>query len=144
MRDSGAGVALRERSSRRTDGRKMRGVGLSFGSRRTGDSGTEHLRRVPMPLSLPREAPVLLIRRAEFERVGIERQALDTQFNLTPDEFRVEGDLIAVGPLFGDDTLVAMVEALEAAGLRYFDDFFELSGNWPEWLRVFATTAEVR
>jgi hypothetical protein len=97
-----------------------------------------------MPLSLPREAPVLLIRRAEFERVGIERQALDRQFNLTPDEFRVEGDLIAVGPLFGDDTLVAMVEALEAAGLRYFDDFFELSGNWPEWLRVFATTTEVR
>jgi hypothetical protein len=92
-----------------------------------------------MPLSLPREAPVLLIRRAAFERAGIERQALDTQFNLTADEFRVEGGLVAVGPLFGDDTLVSMVEALEAAGLRYFDDFFELSGNWPEWLRVFAT-----
>jgi hypothetical protein len=92
-----------------------------------------------MPLSLPREAPVLLIRRAAFERAGIERQALDTQFNLTADEFRVEGGLVAVGPLFGDDTLVSMVEALEASGLRYFDDFFELSGNWPEWLRVFAT-----
>lgn len=91
-----------------------------------------------MPLSLPREAPVVLIRRAPFERCALERHALDRQFNLTPDEFRVEGDLIAVGPLFGDDTLVTMVEALEAAGLRYFDDFFELSGNWPEWLRVFA------
>jgi hypothetical protein len=95
-----------------------------------------------MPLSIPREAPVLLIRRPAFERVGIEREALDTRFNLTPDEFRVEGDLIAVGPLFGDDTLVAMVEALEEEGLRYFDDFFELSGNWPEWLRVFAMSVE--
>jgi len=95
-----------------------------------------------MPLPLPREAPVLLIRRVAFERAGIERQALDARFNLTPDEFRVEGDLIAVGPLFGDDTLVEMVEALEAYGLRYFDDFFELSGNWPEWLRVFAMGGE--
>jgi hypothetical protein len=102
----------------------------------------EHLIPLPMPLSIPREAPVLLIRRQAFERVGIEREALDTRFNLTPDEFRVEGDLIAVGPLFGDDTLVAMVEALEAEGLRYFDDFFELSGNWPECLRVFAMSVE--
>jgi hypothetical protein len=144
MRDSGAGVALRERSSRRTDGRKCEVWGYRSAHAGRAIPAPNTLRRVPMPLSLPREAPVLLIRRAEFERVGIERQALDRQFNLTPDEFRVEGDLIAVGPLFGDDTLVAMVEALEAAGLRYFDDFFELSGNWPEWLRVFATTTEVR
>ena len=26
-------------------------------------------------------------------------------------------------------------------GLTYFDDFFELSGNWPEWLKLFATGA---
>ena len=23
------------------------------------------------------------------------------------------------------------------SGLTYFEDFFELSGNWPEWLRLF-------
>lgn len=95
-----------------------------------------------MPLSIPREAPVLLIRRRAFERAGIERHALDARFNLTPDEFRVEGGLIAIGPLYGDDTLVTMVETLEAEGLRYFDDFFELSGNWPDWLRVFAMTGD--
>jgi hypothetical protein len=27
---------------------------------------------------------------------------------------------------------------LEQAGLTYFDDFFELSGNWPDWLQLFA------
>lgn len=91
-----------------------------------------------MPLSINREAPTLLIRRDAFERAGIERRALDEQFNLTPDEFRVEGSMIAIGPLFEDDALVALVEALESQGLRYFDDFFELSGNWPDWLRVFA------
>jgi hypothetical protein len=26
---------------------------------------------------------------------------------------------------------------LERVGLVYFDDFFDLSGNWPEWLKVF-------
>ena len=91
-----------------------------------------------MPLPLPREAPVVLIRRSAYQRAGLERQAFDQRFNLTPEEFRVEGELIAIGPLFGDDALVAMVETLEATGLRYFEDFFDLSGNWPEWLRIFA------
>jgi hypothetical protein len=91
-----------------------------------------------MPLSLPHAAPVVLIRRAAYETAGLERHELDLRFNLTPDEFRMEGALIVVGPLFGDDALVSLVEALEAAGLRYFEDFFDLSGNWPEWLRVFA------
>ena len=30
-----------------------------------------------------------------------------------------------------------MMASLESRGLIYFDDFFELSGNWPEWLAVF-------
>lgn len=90
-----------------------------------------------MPLSIPREAPIVLIRRPAFERAELARQALDARFNLTPDEFRVEGDLIAIGPLFGDTAVEDLTDALEGAGLRYFEDFFDLSGNWPEWLRVF-------
>jgi hypothetical protein len=27
---------------------------------------------------------------------------------------------------------------LENRGLAYFDDFFELSGNWPAWLSIYA------
>ena len=60
---------------------------------------------------------------------------------VTPDEFRVEGQLIAVGPLVGDSGFEALVAELEGLGLVYYDDFFELSGNWPEWLRLFAMAA---
>jgi hypothetical protein len=31
-----------------------------------------------------------------------------------------------------------VVDELEGLGLVYFDDYFELSGNWPEWLRLVA------
>ena len=91
-----------------------------------------------MPLPVPAGAPTLLIRRDAFERAGITRSAVDSWLTLPDEEFRVEGALIAVGPLHGDDALPALVEGLEGVGLAYFDDFFELSGNWPEWLRLLA------
>jgi hypothetical protein len=89
-----------------------------------------------MPLSVPQGSPTIFIRREAFERVGLTRAALDARFNLTDEEFRVEGQLIAVGPLVGEDALTALIAELEDLGLAYFDEFFELSGNWPEWLRV--------
>jgi hypothetical protein len=91
-----------------------------------------------VPLFLPTAAPTILVRKAAFERNGLTRQAIDERLNLTPDEFRMEGELIAIGPIHGDDELTTFVEELEAAGLIYFEDFFDLSGNWPEWLRIFA------
>lgn len=91
-----------------------------------------------MPLPIPDTAPTLLIRKQAFERIGLTRGAFDVRLNLTPDEFRVEGDLIAIGPLVGETALPHLVEELETLGLVYFDDFFELSGNWPDWLKLFA------
>lgn len=93
-----------------------------------------------MPLQLVCDAPTLLIRREAFERSGLTRAQLDERMNLTDEEFRVEGALIAVGPLHGDTVLIELTDELEALGLVYFDDFFEMSGNWPPWLRVFATS----
>jgi hypothetical protein len=93
---------------------------------------------VSVPLSLPAATPSILIRKVAFERVRLTRQAIDERLNLTADEFRVEGGLIVIGPIHGDDELTTFVEELEAAGLIYFEDFFDLSGNWPEWLRIFA------
>jgi len=90
-----------------------------------------------MPLSIPFAVPTIVIRKSAFERVGLTRRAIDERLNLTSDEFRVEGDLIAIGPIHNDEELTTFVEELERAGLVYFDDFFDLSGNWPEWLRVF-------
>ena len=93
-----------------------------------------------MPIDLPADAPTILIARAAFERSGLARSALDARFNLTPDEFRVEGNLIALGPLVGEDTATEVIAALEEAGLVYYDDFFEMPGGWPPWLRVLASS----
>ena len=94
-----------------------------------------------MPLPIDGSAPTLLIRKSAFERAGLTRAQFDEALLLTADEFRVEGSLIAVGPLVGEDTMSELIEQLEAAGLVYFDDFFELSGNWPDWVRLFAMDA---
>ena len=89
-----------------------------------------------MPLEVPASHPTLVFRRAAYERVNLVRAALDERLGLTPDEFRVEGDLVAVGPIHDEDALGALVAELEQLGLAYYDDFFELSGNWPEWLHL--------
>jgi hypothetical protein len=93
-----------------------------------------------MPLQLPTTASALLIRRESFERVGLTREAIDRWLNTTPEEFRVEASLIVVGPIYDEDGLQGLVVALEGQGLVYFDDFFEMPGNWPEWLSLWATS----
>ena len=91
-----------------------------------------------MPLPIPNQAPTLVIRREAFERAGLTRESVDRALTLTADEFRVERDLIAIGPVHDDAALAALVQELEHRGLAYFDDFFELTGNWPDWLSLFA------
>ena len=81
----------------------------------------------------------MLIRRSAFERAGLARSAIDEQLGLTPEEFRVEGEVVAIGPLHADDAIVELTERLESSGLVYFDDFVEMSGNWPEWLGVWVS-----
>lgn len=95
-----------------------------------------------MPLTVPFAAPTIVIRRSAFERAGLTREAIDKRLNLTADEFRVEGGLIAIGPIHGDEELTTFVEELERVGLVYYDDFFDLSGNWPEWLKLFVMAGE--
>ena len=91
-----------------------------------------------MPLTLVADAPTIMVRREAFERAGMTRASIDLALTLTDEEFRVERDLIAIGPIYADDGLTALISAFEAAGLAYFDDFFEMSGNWPKWLQVYA------
>jgi len=91
-----------------------------------------------MPLTITANLPTVLIRKSQFESHGLTRLELDTRFNLTDAEFKLEDDLIAIGPLPNEDALPALISYFEEKGLVYFDDFFELSGNWPEWLVLYA------
>ena len=91
-----------------------------------------------MPLQIHTGAPTLFIRRSAYERSGLVRASLDARLGLTPDEFRVEGEVVVIGPVHDADAFASLLEELEKLELAYYDDFFELSGNWPEWLSVFA------
>jgi hypothetical protein len=95
-----------------------------------------------MALKVPAGAPTLFIRRGAYDRVGLTRSALDERLNLTADEFRVERGLIAIGPIHAADDFRTLLADFEALGLVYFDDFFELSGSWPDWLRLYASSED--
>ena len=96
-----------------------------------------------MPLQVHSGAPTLIIQRSAYERAGLVRAALDERLGLTAEEFRVEGDIVAIGPVHDAEAFAQLLEELERLGLAYYDDFFELSGNWPGWLAVFAGSVGV-
>lgn len=87
-------------------------------------------------LDVAQGVPTLFFRREAYERAGLVRAELDARLGLTDAEFRVEGDLVALGPVYDVDALGELLDELEGAGLTYFDDYFELSGSWPNWLTV--------
>jgi len=89
-----------------------------------------------MPIPVRPGAPTLFIRRDAYEKTGLVRAALDARLGLTDEEFRVDGDVVAIGPVYDAEAFAGLLAELEELGLSYYDDFFELSGNWPEWLRV--------
>jgi|SRR5712672_3036164 len=97
-----------------------------------------------MALELPRGQTMVLIRQSAFEGSGISRAAIDERYNLTADEFRVEEGLVVLGPLPADISVPSLIDDLEQNGLVYFDDFFELSGNWPDWLTLYARGAKTQ
>lgn len=96
-----------------------------------------------MSMLVTQGVPTLFFRRASYERAGLTRAALDARLNLTDAEFRVDGALVALGPIYDVDALGTLVDDLEKAGLVYYDDYFELSGSWPDWLAVLVRTTEI-
>ncbi len=89
-----------------------------------------------MAIPVTHGVPTLFIRRTAYERAGLTRATLDERLGLTDAEFQVDGDLVALGPVYDVDALGGLVDDLEGAGLVYYDDFFELSGSWPQWLEI--------
>jgi hypothetical protein len=94
-----------------------------------------------MAQEIPAGHSMLFIKRDAYERSGITRSAIDERLNLTADEFRVDGPLVIIGPLADDAALRDALDDFEEAGLAYFDEYFELSGNWPPWIRLYASGA---
>ena len=95
-----------------------------------------------MALLVTQGVPTLFFRRESYERSGLTRAALDARLGLTDTEFRVDGNLVAIGPIYDVDALGTLVDELEQIGLVYFDDYFELSGSWPEWLSVLVRSSD--
>jgi hypothetical protein len=95
-----------------------------------------------MPLPISSGAPTLFIRRQAYESSGLSRAEIDRRLGLTADEFRVEGNCVAIGPIYDPNghALSDLIGELETRGLVYFDDFFELSGTWPGWLALHASS----
>jgi hypothetical protein len=91
-----------------------------------------------MPVELAHNRGTILVRRAAFEGANLARSAIDERYNLTDEEFHIEEDLVVIGPLPSDDMISQLIDDLEQSGLIYFDDFFDLSGNWPDWLLIYA------
>jgi hypothetical protein len=52
------------------------------------------------------------------------------------------GGLISFGPHFGRDASDALCRRLEAAGLRYIDDYFVFVPEAPDWCAFGATAIE--
>ena len=93
-----------------------------------------------MAQEIPVGRSMLFIKRDAYERSGITREAIDERLNLTADEFRVDGQLVVIGPLTDVTALRETLDEFEEAGLAYFDEYFELSGNWPSWIRLYASS----
>lgn len=91
-----------------------------------------------MPIRVSQGAPTLFIRKEAYERAGIMRKAIDDRLGLTDQEFQVEGELVVIGPVYEDEALAAFIAELDGAGLVHYEDYFDLSGNWPEWLSLMA------
>ena len=94
-----------------------------------------------MPIELAHNRGAILIRRSAFERANLTRSAIDETYNLTDEEFQVEEDLIVIR-LPSEEIVPQIIEDLEENGLTYFEDFFDLSGNWPDWLSLYARVRE--
>jgi hypothetical protein len=51
---------------------------------------------------------------------------------------------VMLGPLPSEDLMPQLIEDLESVGLTYFEDFFDLSGNWPDWLSIYVRGSKER
>ena len=71
-----------------------------------------------MAQEIPSGQSMLIIRREAYERAGLTRQSIDERLNLTPEEFRVDGRLVMIGPIPDDAGIREFLDDLEGTGSR--------------------------
>ncbi|ATA53150.1 hypothetical protein CKY39_07950 [Variovorax boronicumulans] len=79
----------------------------------------------------------LVIRQSALVARGVTRtQLLEALESARP--MAEDGELLSFGPCFGQEACDEFVRRLEALGLVYVDDFFDLTLSHPDWLKFSA------
>lgn len=74
----------------------------------------------------------IVVRLASLNQRGITLERLLNALE-TSSPFDSNDEIASFGPHFGAEALETMVRRLCDLGLKYFDDFFEFSGDFPRW-----------
>ena len=59
-----------------------------------------------------------MLRKSAYDRSGLARTVFDERLDLTADEFRVERDLIAIGPIHAGDVIILICRGPMGAGME--------------------------
>ncbi len=74
----------------------------------------------------------LVVRRAALADRGVTYEHLLRAMEVDA-RLDADADLISFGPHFGGEAGSELARRLERLGLVYADDFFELTGDFPDW-----------
>lgn len=83
----------------------------------------------------------VIVRKAALTAKNISYSAL---FDAFETDVPLDGndDLVSFGPSFGQEAMDEFVSRLQALGLVYFDDFFCIAYDLPEWCALRAGLAK--
>lgn len=76
----------------------------------------------------------IIVRRQALasQSVGVDKLSVVLEFEAPLD---ISNDLVSFGPCFGGEAVDEFIRRLEMLGLRYMDDFFVFSGEFPLWCK---------
>jgi hypothetical protein len=74
----------------------------------------------------------IVVRLASLNEQGISLEKLLIALE-TSSPFDSNAEIASFGPHFGAEALETLVRRLSDLGLKYLDDFFEFSGDFPKW-----------
>jgi hypothetical protein len=81
----------------------------------------------------------IVVRLASLNEQGIPLEKLLIALE-TSAPFDSNAEIASFGPHFGAEALETLVRRLSDLGLKYFDNFFEFSGDFPKWC-IFGVSA---